>query len=282
MSVVDDFANQAVKTGVLVIDDAANDLEDIALLSIPKAQVLNGGYSVTVGSNLDNTIVYYIANPLQGECFVDTDITIDSDGDGDAEQDRNLDCDTLVSEKYEPLFDSQAGRIYYQKDGTLERVDLTITFLDKTLELDEKLVPIYKDISSLILSLDASDSDIQYLKDLLLGLRNQLGDRVGIAAQVISIRDHVKNIENKLTEQEINRLDVILYALSDSTVTAALGGTPYEQAKQDILLLVPIEVKQQLVPLFLTIDNADGNKDLIKETLQSIIDIVKNNAGDQE
>jgi len=77
-------------------------------------------------------------------------------------------------------------------------------------------------------------------------LRSQLGDKVGIASQVITIRDHVLRIGNKLSETELNRLDVILYAVSDSNVTVALGGTPYEQAKQDVMLLMPLSLKQKI------------------------------------
>jgi len=99
---------------------------------------------------------------------------------------------------------------------------------------------------------------------------------------VITIRDYVKNNEIKLSEEEINRLDVILFALTNSTVSSALGGTLYEQARQDIILLMPLEVKKQIEPLFTAIDGANGNKDAIKKDLQQIIDIVKVNAGEGE
>gem|GEM_PF-5320143 len=149
--------------------------------------------------------------------------------------------------------------------------------MDNDVELDKKLVPVYHNISSFILILDSRDPDIQYLKDLLIALRNQLGDKVGVAAQVITIKNHLTSIQDKLSEEEINRVEVILFDITDGGVIQAIGGTPYEQAKQDIILLSPSIVKNQLKPHFDAIEAIDGDREAIKEQLQMIIDVIRNN-----
>jgi hypothetical protein len=98
-----------------------------------------------------------------------------------------------------------------------------VNFLDKRIEVDERYIQTYQDITNFIPLLDGRDPDIAYTKDLLLALRNNLDDSASRGANLVALNEHVNNIENKLTESELNRLDVIIFTLSDGNVSAALG-----------------------------------------------------------
>jgi len=64
------------------------------------------------------------------DCYVDLDITVDSNEDGVTEQDRDMNCNTLHLQKYEPRYDAVVGRIYYQVGEKIMSQDFTVSFLD--------------------------------------------------------------------------------------------------------------------------------------------------------
>jgi hypothetical protein len=153
--------------------------------------------------------------------------------------------------------------------------------LDKRVALDEQYIEIYQDITNFIPLLDSTDPDIIFLKELLLTLRNNLDDNSTRGANLVALNDHVQNISDKLSESEINRINVIIFSLSDGDVSAALGGNAYQQARQDILLLVPGNIKDLLLPSFNAIDEANGDRELIKSSLQAVVNILRANQGSE-
>jgi hypothetical protein len=127
-----------------------------------------------VGENLDNSILYNILFDDAGgakDCYVDLDISADSDGDGIKDQDRDMQCNELQFQKYEPRYDAVVARIYYQAGEKIMSQDFTVSFLDFELNLDAATRETYDKITALVNSIDTSHEVNVYLKSLLITLK---------------------------------------------------------------------------------------------------------------
>ena len=107
MQVTDQYANIADKRRVLNLTTGQANMGDFHILSIPKVSLSSGAIDFFVGKNLNNSILYYITydNP-KGNCYVDTDIHIDSNNDGIQDNDKDFMCNQLYLKTYEPKFES--------------------------------------------------------------------------------------------------------------------------------------------------------------------------------
>ncbi|NOZ44942.1 MAG: hypothetical protein GXP45_07535 [bacterium] len=223
MKVADKHANTALKRWVLDITGESYS-GYFKILSIPKVDEKDGKIEFFVGNNLDNSILYnilYDDGKGTRDCYVDTDITVDSDGDGSPDQDKDFMCNQLYLQKYTPQYDSVVGRIYYQVGDKLLSQDYTVSFLDFEADLNAEQKKNYDTLTQVLNSMDTSGENNQYLHSLLIQLRNGLIDEVDNKSTVVAIHDYLNTTEVGLTQVQQAQLDAVLENLSDDSVIAA-------------------------------------------------------------
>ena len=276
-SVTDVFGNSAIERQVINIEEP-DVLPDIEIVSLPETRTVDGEPVVSVGKNLDNSVLINLKYFGIGQCFVDSDISRDSNNDGAADQDRDFQCNQAVLIPFEPEFERITARVFYETPVEwslkLTSRDFTIEFLDFQPPLSEEQRKLYIQLSSLIKDIDQTEDINKELVNLLIDMRNNLYTDQDIATSVVSIRDYMDTQELLLSESQQADLDALLTSLSDGAIVAALWGTPYEQAKQDILFSLPQNLKPDAESIFLQIEQVDArpdNKGRIKELLQQLI-----------
>jgi hypothetical protein len=102
----------------------------------------------------------------------------------------------------------------------------------------------------------------------------------------VAIKDYISSHEVVLTENEKNDLDVIVTSLSDASVTAAAGANEYEQAKAEILVVLPHNLASDVKTKFAEFETTVGSmvngeadqmvsqQDQRKVILQEIVDLI--------
>lgn len=231
---------------------------DIYVLSIPTtSQDGSWNYETFVGKNLDNTILYYILydeKNLWDMCYVDLDITDSIDKD--------FECNTLFMKEFSPRYDSLIGKIYYKSSGEILTKEIKTSFLDFDINLDEETQVIYNQINSIINGIDNKDADNESLLLLLINLRNNIIDKNQTRANVVALSEFLsKNQAPNISENKKQDISSVITYLSDSTTVSSLGGNEYEQAKSEILLILPFALKTEIQDLFLEFEQAVVNKD---------------------
>ncbi len=252
MDVEDKHANKALKRWVLDVTWETYS-GNFKILSIPKVDRKWDKIEFFVWNNLDNSILYnFLYDDADGtkECYIDTDITVDSDGDGIADQDKDFKCNELHLQSYTPQYDSVVGRIYYQVGDKMLSQDFTVSFLDFEVDLDADMKKTYDTLQSIIVSLDTSVKDNVYLKTLLIGLKDGLLDKVDSNSALVTIQDYMANHDPVLTEDEQSKLDSVMTALADDSVVAAQWGNIYEQSKTEILNILPYNLASDVKTKF--------------------------------
>ncbi len=243
MDVTDNYANMANKKWTLTMTTGTANAGDFHILSIPKVSITDGAIDFFVGKNLKNSILYYIKyDNAQGTCYVDTDIAFDSDGDAAKENDKDFMCNELYLQQYEPKYESVIGRIYYTKpDATSISKDFTVTFLDFEANLSPEMSIVYKQINDFINSLSVTDmtGDMINFRTLMVGLRDGLIDQIDTKSNVVSVKDYYETHTIPLTGDQEIMLKSIFTSLTDKAVSAAGGGNGYQQAKAEILTILP-------------------------------------------
>jgi hypothetical protein len=243
MDVTDNYANVANKKWTLNMTTGTANAGDFHILSIPKVSITDATIDFFVGKNLKNSILYYIKyDNLQGTCYVDTDIAFDSDGDAAKENDKDFMCNELYLQQYEPKYESVIGRIYYTKpDTTSVSKDFIVTFLDFEANLPPEMSTVYKQINDFINSLSPTDmtGDMINFRTLMVGLRDGLIDQIDTKSNVVSVKDYYETHTITLTGDQEILLKSIFTSLTDKAVSAAGGGNGYQQAKAEILTILP-------------------------------------------
>gem|GEM_PF-1591066 len=138
--------------------------------------------------------------------------------------------------------------------------DFTVSFLDFELKLPPDKQELYEKISALIAGIDTSYEENEYLKSLLMTLKAGLLDEVDTKGTVVAIKDYQKTHELTLTDEQSKQLEEILTSLSDASVTAADGLNEYEQAKADILALLPYNLASDVKAKFYEFETAVGGE----------------------
>lgn len=197
---------------------------------------------------------------------------MDSNKDGNPDQDRDIACNQETMIKYTPAFDSSIVRLYFEKDGKLQTQDLTVQFIDFDNTLPEALKATYGQLNVLI---DEAPENASFLKTLLLNLRNNLVDPTASQSIIVQIYDYLDVNPDQISADLQKRITNIVTPLTNESGQSALGGSEYQNAKQGILYLLPGTRRLEAETLFIEIESADGDKGIIRDTLDKIITIAQ-------
>lgn len=287
MEVTDNYANVANKKRVLSMSTWVMNAWDFHILSIPSVSITNDVIDFYVWKNLNNTLLMYIKyDNSQWTCYIDSDIAFDSDNDTVKDNDKDALCNELYLKKYEAKYESVMGRIYYtQPDTTLVSKDFTVSFLDFEAGLDPETTIIYRSINNFINTLQAvwSTWDMADFRMLMVWLRDGLIDQNNTKSNIVSVKDFYETHEVPLDEEQKVLLENIFTQLTDKSVAAAWWSTEYEQAKAEILSILPANLSVDVEWLFkefesvvsdTTQDNS-SQQDKRKQVLQDIINVIK-------
>lgn len=242
MDVTDTYANMANKKRTLNLATGVANEGDFHILSIPEVSLTSGGIDFFVGKNLNNSILFYIKYDAKGICYVDTDIAFDSNNDGIKDNDKDFLCDELYLKTYEPKYESVVGRIYYTKaDTTSISKNFTVSFLDFAADLSPEMTIVYKEINNFINTMQDVETtgDMGDFRTLMVGLRDGLIDQTDTKSNIVSVKDYYETKDITLTDEQKTLLEDIFTKLTDKAVSAAGGGNEYQQAKAEILSILP-------------------------------------------
>ena len=256
--------------------------EKFSILSLPEIDKKDDNYSIDVGNNLDNSVLFYVYNQNKWDCYLDYDITTDSDGDGNPEWDKDLKCNTAELHKYDPVNGNIVARAYYT-DSKWKSVkkDIDIKFIDIWDNVPEKYKDVYEKLNKVIDALKSSkDDNVAYLKTLLVNLRKVLWEDTERDSLLVQINDwmdtQAKSDNASDVEQSVlDQINEIIQELADGSVKAAMTMNQYEIAKADILTFIPDAVRDSVKELFTKIEWAGGKQEDIKGYLNQILDIAK-------
>ncbi|MCX6825204.1 MAG: PKD domain-containing protein [candidate division SR1 bacterium] len=288
MQVTDKYANIADKRWTLSLTTGVANAGDFHILSIPKVSITTGTIDFFVGKNLNNSILLYIKyDDSRGNCYVDTDIAFDTNGDGIKDNDKDFLCNDLYLKVYEPKYESVIGRIYYTKpDSTLVSKDFTVSFLDFDANLSPEMTIVYREINTLINGLqNTGTGDMLNFRVFVMGLRDGLIDQIDTKSNVVSLKDYYETHTISLNEEQKILLQDIFTKLTDKSVSAADGGSVYQQAKAEILSILPSNLAVDVEGLFkefesVVSDSTQANssqQDKRKQVLQDIVTLITKN-----
>lgn len=249
--------------------------DDVRILSVPKIDIEDNNKTIYVWKILQNSVLFNILYNWTGLCYLDWDITIDSDNDWNPENDNDLKCNETKLIKYSPNADSTIWRIYFEKDDIKKTTDIFIKFLDYDLWLtaDEQIV--YNDLTKFISKLNWDSENINFLKTLLINLRNNLNDKWVADWIIVQIQWLLEENENLISLEEKEILDDLIANIMDEAVLATLWLSEYEQAKQVIFWFIPQTIKEQVEQIFSKIEESIWNKEQIKSYLNEVYKLVQ-------
>ncbi len=263
----DEYWNTDQKRETLELEDWDGDFQ---LMSVPNAVYTWWSYQIDVGSNLDNTINFYVKSDIDWKCFIDYDITYDSTGDGSPHENEDLPCDQLWKKTYTPNAWSTVARLYYEKGWQLESKDIKINFLDFDIDMPDDVLEIYDNLTDIINEL-SNDWQQGHLRTLLINLRNNIASGAGTDSLVIQIYDWIDENQWNLSYDIQEDIIEIMDYLTDSGIEAAMWWTEYEIAKSNILTFMPSAKDADLKRKFNQIEDAGWDRQLIKSLLQEIL-----------
>ena len=250
------------------------------ILSIPEYQETEeGDIEISVWKSLDNSILFYILynDPDENKtCYVDLDISDSTDKD--------FYCNQMYLAKFDPQFENLIWKIYYEDWTTMVTKELTISFLDYAVQLDEKTKIIYNRITKLVNGIKNDES----LRALLINLQKWILSKTETESNIIAIQQYVTETEKlNITDDQKEDLAWIVQELSDSTTISAVGWSDYDVAKAEILAILPANLKVNVEQLFFDFENAKWDSELWisendakKEILNEIIKIIQSKISD--
>lgn len=235
------------------------------LISLPEVQENEGQLpEIFVGKQLNNEVLFYFKTDESiKSCFVDSDIAFDSNHDSDPKNDKDFLCNRIITQAYTPSFESVVGRVHYQSKNDSgsqwKNKDFLVSFADFEHGLDETTRKYYLELSSLITTIDESSSVANAdLRSLLILLRNTLGDKNAQRGSLIQVEEFLEKNSPQLTPNQKEKLTNLLHELSDYATLSAKGAGVYEVAKEEILSLLPIEVKKKILNGFSLFETSEG------------------------
>lgn len=168
---------------------------------------------------------------------------------------------------YTPSFESVVGSIYYQtenmKGPNWKRKDFLVSFADYEKNLDENTRNYYLQTQELITTIDDSSSVVNAtLRSLLVTLKNDIakGDKNAQRGDIVQIEEFLDKNQPKLSPKQTEKLNNLLNELSDYATLSAKGAGTYEVAKEEILSLLPLELKKQILNGFARFDAVNGSE----------------------
>ncbi len=272
IDIEDKYANQANARQTLTLTwieissgEYLNYTWDFKLLSIPANETNEDGkLEILVGKNLDNSVAFYVLfdDPKEEkECYVDLDI---SDWN-----EKDFYCNQVFFTKFDPKYESTIWKIYYQKWSEILSKEIVISFIDFSIDLDEKTQAIYDRITKLIHS-----TKNETLKSLLINLQKWIIDPLEVQSNIVAIQNYLLSEDSvSLSDKEKEEIQRIVNELSDSTTISAMWWTEYDIAKSEILQILPTNLKVDVEKLFIEFENvkSDAEQQLSQNNQREII-----------
>ncbi|MDR0861000.1 MAG: hypothetical protein LBO09_08825 [Candidatus Peribacteria bacterium] len=250
----------------------------VHLITIPETAFSNKDPEIYVGKTMDNSVLFYLYHEGAGQCFIDTDISQDSDKDGKPDNDEDIKCNTLILRKYQPQFETIVGRMYFENAGRLVFKNFSVDFEGFDVVMDQNNLLIYQDITTLFNGIEDRNIGNADLKVLLLTLKQNLLDKNQTTNNIVQLKEHLANSVIYLDAEQNALLESIISRLENSDTISAMGWNAYEQAREDILISLPENLRVQVATKFsnfeLSAENLDnaGKKDRLNEILKFIAD----------
>jgi len=159
--------------------------------------------------------------------------------------------------------------------------------LDFEANLPPEMSTVYKQINDFINSLSPTDmtGDMINFRTLMVGLRDGLIDQIDTKSNVVSVKDYYETHTITLTGDQEILLKSIFTSLTDKAVSAAGGGNGYQQAKAEILTILPANLSVDVEWLFKEFESVvsdttqtdSSQQDKRKQVLQDILNLIKKN-----
>lgn len=241
-------------------------------LTIPEIQSQGNNYAITVGDQLDNTVSYILQYAGSGDCYMDTNIAIDTNGDTITDNDDDVRCNELISITYEPVQASLPARVYYDRGSEQITHDVTINFVDITNTLTPDQQVIYTKLWTIINKIPSDSGQDRYLRELLVKLQAALDDRDVRGGLILDIESAIDVGGLTLADAQKNQIIAILNTMKDDALIAASGGSAYDQSKAEIMLLAWEVLWSTISSHFTAIETSTADTpDAIKEELHQIL-----------
>ena len=282
----DDEGNEAENQLIINVSDEEKlvSLDDwLNFVSIPEVVLTWNIPEIKTNKAFKKGVLYNIrtSNDIT-TCYVDSDINFDSSYDWDFSNDKDFQCNKIVTQEYDSNYESSIGRVYYQKTGSnvLNFKDFIVTNQDfeKKLDSDSKLL--YQLASELIQTIEDNE-----LRILLVNLRNDISNDYKELQRwdVMQIEQLKSENKIKLTPSQEEKLNDLINRIHDNATISALWGTVYDVAKEEILSLLPKRLRQDVNHLFSEFENLEwvdwpDIKTIRAELLQKINILIESNA----
>ncbi|MDR2541380.1 MAG: hypothetical protein LBD11_06600 [Candidatus Peribacteria bacterium] len=252
----------------------------VHLITIPEASFSNKDPEIYVGKTMDNSVLFYLYHAEPGQCFIDTDISQDSDKDGKPDNDEDIKCNTLILRKYQPQFETIVGRIYFENNGRLVFKNFAVDFEGFDVVMDQNNLLIYQDITTLFNGIEDRNLGNADLKVLLLTLKQNLLDKNQTTNNIVQLKEHLANSVVYLDTEQTALLESIISRLENPDTISAMGWNAYEQAREDILISLPENLRVQVATKFSNFELSADNLDTAgkKEKLNEILAFIATNA----
>ena len=252
----------------------------VHLITIPETSFTNTTPEIYISKSMNNAVLFYLYNEGTGTCFIDTDISKDSNQDGKTDNDQDIPCNTLQLRTYDPQFESIIGRVYFESEGKLFFKNFSVSFEGYDLVLDQDNLLIYQDITTLINGIEDRSIGNTDLKTLLDVLRKNLLDKHQTSATLVALQTHIAESSIFIDAGQKELLDSIILRLSNSDTIAAMGGNAYEQARNEILALLPHNLRVEVEPMFVAFELQAERLDneAKREKLTAILNYISQNA----
>ena len=123
----------------------------VNILTIPEMTFKNSNPEIFLSSNMDNTMLMYVNYELDGICYIDIDMSVDSDWDGQTDNDIDSECNTVSKLKYGSDYESAIWRITYISNAWKQVFhNYYVIFEWDMLELSAKDEESYENIPELV------------------------------------------------------------------------------------------------------------------------------------
>ena len=254
------------------------------MITIPETTLNNSNPEIYVSKSMDDSVLFYLHHEGEGQCYIDTDISVDSDRDGKTENDFDIPCNTPILRKYTPLTESIIGRVYFEYNGKLVFKNFNVSFEASEILLDETNKTLYTDITTLINGIEDTTIGNTDLKTLLDILRKNLLDKNQTSANVVGIQTHITETAILIDAEQKALLESIITRLSNADTVSALGGNEYEKAREAILTILPTGLSTLIREDFTQFENNSERLDEEgkRESLNAIITLIASKGPEYE
>jgi PKD repeat protein len=262
----DEYGNMQTERKIVTIQ-ASPDIQNgqTVVKTIPEGTKKGNNLELTVGKQLKNTVIFYVSYQGSGQCFIDTNILIDSNYNGKQDDDKDIPCNETKSVTMQSAIPDIIARVSYQWLSGIQHQDILINLIDSKPLILDKYKDTYNQIDTLTKSINATDEQTNFMKTLLLQLKSNLWDKTDTASIMMQIQDLLDNGELKISQEDKKQIHTIISELSDAPVIAAQWWNDYDTYKSNIRLLL-----KGANSYFQTMENANGDQKVIKAQLDEI------------